>query len=295
MASPQISIVIPTYRRPVILAACLEHLERQTIADRIEAIVVSDGHDPATVAAVTGKQWKVPVTFREIPKSQQAVARNTGVREAKGDLVLFLGDDALLAPGACEAHLRSHRGSQPCAVLGRVDWDPTVGITPVMRWLDASSRQFHGWPFKQLEGAGWQFDYPALEPYAHARVPAAIQHRFTYTINLSVPTDVALAHPFREDLSLYGWEDIAWGLELAKAGIPLHYQPDARALHRHKVELADSLKRMQTLGASLRIVTDLVPDLGRMPSPWKLRGYRLLALLPTMRGRHAKALLEGLR
>jgi len=277
---PALSVVIPTHRRPAILSACLEHLERQSVADRIEAIVVSDGHDPATIDAVTKRTWKIPVTFREIPKAQQGAARNAGVKEAKGGIILFLGDDMLLVPGACKAHLAAHSGHAKIAALGKIEWDPTVGITPVMRWLDST---------------GWQFGFDKLARYAGQRVPEHLQHAFTYASNLSLPTDVARALPFPEGITEYGWEDVVFGMELKKKGVGLLYQPSAKALHRHRIELEDSLKRMRAIGTTAAIFAARDPAFDRIPRSWKLWAYRGLSLLPTMRGRHAKALLEGIR
>ena len=278
--APALSVIIPTHKRPAILTACLEHLERQTVANRLEVVVVSDGHDPATIEAVNGRTWKIPVRFFEIPKSQQVAARNRGTKEASGDLVLFLGDDILLAPGACEAHLEAHARHNNIAVLGRIDWDPTVGITPVMRWL---------------EKTGWQFGFDALEPHAQQRVPEDVQHRYTYASNLSLPTNVARAVPFPEGLTEYGGEDIVFGSELKKLGVGLVYVPSARAAHRHRIELDDSLKRMCAIGKTAAIMAARDPAFDRLPKGWKLLAYRALALLPTMRGKHAKALLDGIK
>lgn len=276
--APALSIVIPTYRRPVILTACLEHLEKQTIAEKLEVIVVSDGHDPATVDAVTKRQWKIPVKFFEIPKSQQGAARNRGVKEATGDIVLFIGDDILLDPLACEVHLDAHEHAN-IAVLGRIDWDPSVGITPTMQWLDHT---------------GWQFAYRMLEQYAGKNVPAELQHRVTYASNLSVPITIARSIPFPENLTEYGWEDVVFGQELKKNGAALVYEPAAHALHHHRIDLEDSLKRMQSIGRTARVMAERDPAFDRIPRGWKLWAYRVLSLLPTMRGKHAKALLEGL-
>lgn len=280
MAPPALSIVIPTHRRAAVLSACLEHLERQTIANRIEVIVVSDGHDPSTIEAVHAKEWKIPVQFFEIPKSQQGAARNAGVRKAAGETVLFINDDIYLAPGACEAHIAAHAAHRRIAVLGRTDWHPSVGVTPVMRWLDRT---------------GWQFGYDALTPYAGQRIPEDIQHRYTYASNLSVPTDVARDVPFPEGLTEYGWEDIVFGMELKKRGIGLAYEPSARAWHWHRITLDDSLKRMRAIGKSAVTMAKRSSEFDRLPKGWKLAAYRVLAFLPTMRGMHAKALLEGIR
>jgi glycosyltransferase involved in cell wall biosynthesis len=282
---PQLSVIIPTHKRASILGQCLDHIERQTVKEQLEVIVVSDGHDDETSHLFVQPTWTVPLQFLEIEKSQQGIARNRGVERASGSLTLFIGDDIFLAPDACEHHIEAQQerpralASLELAVLGFTTWDPAVGVTPVMRWL---------------EKTGWQFGYPLLARHMHALAPANLQHRVTYTSNLSLPTDVARRVPFREDVSLYGWEDVEWGLRLRDAGVRLFYEPDAKALHHHRVTLEESLARMETLGRSVVPLARANPSLDRLPRGAKLLAYRALALLPTMRGTHARAFLQGI-
>jgi glycosyltransferase involved in cell wall biosynthesis len=281
MATPRLSIVIPTHKRADILKKCLLRIEKQTIAKQLEVIVVSDGHDDATEKLCRNSQFSfLNFQFFAIAKAQQGVARNKGVQEASAPLVMFIGDDCFLAPDACERHVAAHNAhTQQIAVLGFTTWDTSLDITPAMKWL---------------EQTGWQFGYNMLIPYRHAFVPKDLQHRFTYTIHISVPSTIARAHPFREDVTLYGWEDILWGQELRDSGISLYYEPDATALHHHHVTLDDSLARIETLGKSLMHITKVAPELDRKPEGLKLLVYKLIALTPTMRGRHYRAFLRGL-
>jgi len=281
MSNASLSVVIPTHKRADRLKQCLSHLEQQTAAGELEVIVVSDGHDTETTLLMGETQWKINVKFFEIEKSQQGIARNRGVEKATAPLTLFIGDDIFLAPDACEKHLAVHRAhsKKPLAVLGFTTWDPGLDITETMRWL---------------EKTGWQFGYNLLTPYRKGFVPKEMQHRFMYTSHISVPTDIAKKFPFHEDVTLYGWEDIVWGQELRDAGVSLYYEPDATALHHHHITLDDSLARIETLGKSLLHLTKIAPDLDRMPRGWKLLAYKILALLPTMRGKHYKAFMRGI-
>jgi len=274
---PSLSIIIPTYQRPDILRECLLRIEAQTIRDQLEVIVVSDGEDARTRSLFADISFPFPLNFSSVPKSQQGVARNRGVERAQAPYVLFIGDDMFLERDACEKHLQSHREGEPRAVLGHVAWDPAVGITPAMQWLDRT---------------GWQFGYKFLSPYAHKEIPSEIQHRFTYTSQISLPLEIARRFPFREDAVLYGWEDIEWGMRLKDAGIPLFYEPDAKALHHHHLSDEDSLKRMETLGRSAVIFQKFKPEMRIVPAGFKLLLYRLAALLPTTGGRHRKAFLR---
>lgn len=299
MPRPLLSVVIPTHKRADILKRCIDHLAAQTIRDKLEVIVVSDGHDEETEDMIKYGTWEIPVVFAEIEKAQQGAARNKGVETASGTYVLFIGDDIFLDPECCERHVKAHescglqatnyevgssRSSQLAArgiaVLGFTTWDPACGVTPVMTWLESS---------------GWQFGYPMIAQYKHQFLPAEIQHKFTYTSNISVPTNVAKDHPFLADIHLYGWEDIEWGHRKKKAGIRVFYEPDAKALHHHHIELADSLKRMETLGMSVHHIEERTPDLRLKPRGMKLLAYHLTALMPTMMGKHRRAFLRGLR
>jgi glycosyltransferase involved in cell wall biosynthesis len=278
---PSLSIIIPTYKRPETLKRCLEHLEAQTVRDELEVIVVSDGHDANTSALFDNKSWQIVIHFFEIEKSQQGKARNTGLKNARAPLVLFLGDDIFLAPDSCQKHLEAHLqnadDSTPVAVLGFTTWDPLCGITETMRWLEKS---------------GWQFGYPQIQQYTQKLLPADIQHRFTYTSNISLPRNIAKTHLFREDVSLYGWEDVEWGMRLKKAGVCLYYEPAAKALHFHHMTLEDSLKRTETLGKSIKSFPHLRD---RYPRGLKRIAYEVASLLPTMAGKHRRAFLRGMR
>ncbi len=281
---PRLSVIIPTYRRAEILAECLRRLECQTIVSDIEVIIVSDGHDEKTSALFAKQTWPMPVRFFEIEKSQQGAARNEGIMHATGEIVLFIGDDAFLEPDACEVHLTVHQSAKtPIAVLGFTTWDSAVGITPVMTWLETS---------------GWQFGYHALNRSlatgAGPFIPPSIQHKFSYTIHISLPLSEAKKNLFRTDVHLYGWEDVEWGMRLKNAGVRLYYEPHAKALHHHRMTLEDSLKRMETLGRSAMEIQKKVPEFDRVPKGWKLLAYRVLSLLPTMSGKHRKAFLIGL-
>jgi GT2 family glycosyltransferase len=282
MARPALSVVIPTHKRGMLLGECLKRLERQTMKERMEVVVVSDGAMDKETQQLAKETFQIPVIFTEVPKSQQGAARNQGVRMANGEIVLFIGDDIVVDENACAAHLEAHRnaGKNPCAVLGFITWDKSLPITPVMRWL---------------ERTGWQFGFPSIARFAHRFVPRDIQHSYTYTSNISVPLDIARTLPFKEGLSLYGWEDVEWGLRLKREGIPLFYEPNAKAEHHHPMTLEDSLKRMETLGRSAVSFQKEEPDLRIVPYGWKLAAYHLLSYIPTLRGRHAKAFLAGIR
>jgi glycosyltransferase involved in cell wall biosynthesis len=93
-----VSVVVPTYRRPALLQRCLDALLAQTLTPAcFEIIVVDDGHDDATrdlVEALSG--WLPQPRLRYLRPATgrgPAVARNCGWRAAAAEVVAFTDDD----------------------------------------------------------------------------------------------------------------------------------------------------------------------------------------------------------
>ena len=278
---PKLSVIIPTHNRPDTLRTCLEHLERQTIADQLEVIVVNDNEKDKETIQIANQDWRISVHCETIAPCQQGAARNRGIALAQSSTVLLLGDDMFLKQDACALHESIHRNrSTPCAVLGEIAWDPNLEVTPVMEWLMIS---------------GWQFGYPKIQKYAGNVLPKSIQPLIAYTSNISLNTEVATRLPFLEDVSLYGWEDIEWGMRLRDAGISIRYEPLAIGYHHHHMILKDSLKRMETLGKAAVQMKEVVPEFDRVPSGWKRIAYEIAARMPGMAGRHRRAFLAGIK
>ena len=89
--SPRISIIIPTYRAEGTIMKCLTALLHQTAAsDSYEIIVVDDGSDDNTCDQV--EKIKNVRLFKQ-QNAGPSAARNFGVNQAQGEIVLFTDDD----------------------------------------------------------------------------------------------------------------------------------------------------------------------------------------------------------
>ena len=97
-----ISIVIPTYNRIKDLSRCLELIRMQDVQQwEIELIIVDDGSSDGTEGMMKEIQQEGCLNLKYIRQNNQgpAVARNIGIREAMGVIIVFIDDDSFVQPG----------------------------------------------------------------------------------------------------------------------------------------------------------------------------------------------------
>jgi glycosyltransferase involved in cell wall biosynthesis len=95
--SPLVSIVIPSYNYDRFLGEAIESALRQTHAP-VEVVVVDDGSTDGSRAVISSFGARIKTVLQDnlgLPS-----ARNSGIREAGGEYLLFLDADDGLLPGA---------------------------------------------------------------------------------------------------------------------------------------------------------------------------------------------------
>lgn len=102
---PQLSFVIPYYKKEKTLAKCLRSLFSQSLKD-IEVIVVFDGKD--LEGEQIAKRFK-KVKLITIPHAGAPAARNAGLALATGEFVSFWDADCYIEPGAAMVWMQAFR------------------------------------------------------------------------------------------------------------------------------------------------------------------------------------------
>ncbi len=100
-STPRFSVIIPCWNQARFLPEAVGSLLRQGIGG-IETIVVNDGSpdDTAAVAAKLAKAHpELSLSLLEQPNLGPAVARNTGIARARGEWIVTLDSDDILADG----------------------------------------------------------------------------------------------------------------------------------------------------------------------------------------------------
>ncbi|WP_426733191.1 glycosyltransferase family 2 protein [Myxococcus faecalis] len=114
---PFFSVVIPTYNRAALLERTLASVFAQEETD-YEVLVVDDGSTDGTLELLAGQGERVRVLRQH--NAGPGVARNAGIREAKGEYVAFLDSDDVWFPWTLATYRKVLREQgMPSVVMGR--------------------------------------------------------------------------------------------------------------------------------------------------------------------------------
>jgi glycosyltransferase involved in cell wall biosynthesis len=113
---PLVSVVIPTIRRAKLVAEAINSVLVQTVRD-FEIIVVIDGQDPETSAALT----LIPDRRLRVIQNQTSLgpgsARNAGAAVARSPWIAFLDDDDAWLPQKLELQLAAAKSHEQRVIV----------------------------------------------------------------------------------------------------------------------------------------------------------------------------------
>lgn len=116
-ATPLVSVIIPTYKRPHLLVRAISSVLNQTYKN-LEVLVVDDysqDDTPSVVRAI--KDPRVRYVRHEVNKGLPAV-RNTGIRTVRGEYIAFLDDDDEWREDKIEKQLLNIKGYDAILCMG---------------------------------------------------------------------------------------------------------------------------------------------------------------------------------
>jgi len=192
----RISVIIATKDRAAYVERALASFQEQQNAPSFEVIVVDNASTDGTktVVEAAARRASHPVRYFYEGEPNRGKARNLGIRNATGYLVLFCDDDVALPPQFLAAHEAAHAASN-LVVNGPILNVPGYEVRPK----------------------------PGAANYSRA---------FLCTCNVSVPRHALEAvGGFDEAFRLYGWEDTELGVRLREAGLRWKFAWDAYLWH----------------------------------------------------------------
>ncbi len=113
---PAVTLIVPTHKRPHLLARNLRSIAAQHPREELQCIVVADEADAETAAVCNALLTPNDIFIRRSPCTP-GESRNSGLLLAEGRYVMFLDDDDLWHPNCLSAMLE-----QPAIQTGRLSY-----------------------------------------------------------------------------------------------------------------------------------------------------------------------------
>jgi len=271
----KISVILCSYNRSQSLSLALESIAASVMpaSDDWCVLIIDNNSQDQTHAAADSFCRRDPAHFRYIFESRQGKsnALNRGIRDAEGDILVFVDDDVTVEPDWLCNLTRPFADPQLAGVGGRI-YLPKNFTAPVWLKLDGT---------ESLGGVLALFDLgPAPIPLTIA--PVGTNMAFRRNI-------FAKYGDFRTDLgpqpgSEIRYEDTEFGGRLLKAGEKLLYVPSAivhHAVAEPRLKQDYYLKYFFNYGRALIRERQERPAIAFIPRPLIGLCNRLFNLLPT--------------
>ncbi|HEY6202685.1 MAG TPA: glycosyltransferase family 2 protein [Candidatus Limnocylindria bacterium] len=202
-------MVVPTYGRRASLGRLLDALAAQQGPADFEVVVVDDGSMDDTRAWLRALRTPYALHVVEQANGGPAAARNRGVVDALGELIIFLDDDVVPAADLIAKHREAHR-----------DWPDRVVTGPMLPPAKWRRPSWIRWEETKLVR---QYDAMAAQRFE-------CTYRQFFTGNASLRRSHFLAAG-GFDTDFRRAEDIELGYRLARRGLRFVFEPSARAWH----------------------------------------------------------------
>ena len=199
MDEPLVSIVIPTYNSEKTLPLCLESIKRQTYRN-IEVIIVDNFSADRTVEIAERYGARIIQV-----RGERALAKNIGLKHARGKYVLFIDSDMELTPRVIEECVKLAE-SNP-RIAGVIIPEKTVGDNYWAKVRDFERSFYAGTPIESprffrkdiaLKAGGFDED---IVFYEEATLPHKIE-KLGYNVRARIYSHI-LHH--EEDFKLTRW------------------------------------------------------------------------------------------
>jgi glycosyltransferase involved in cell wall biosynthesis len=137
MPDTQISAIICTHNRDTYLGAAIDSLLAQDFAAEFEVVVIDNGSSDRTREVVEQRLGDTRVKYFFEPTLGLSVARNTGAKVARAEILAYLDDDAVASTSWLQVLYAAYEHNSQLAIAGgkvTLLWPPDIQPP---QWLSA--------------------------------------------------------------------------------------------------------------------------------------------------------------
>jgi rhamnosyltransferase len=235
-----VSIIIPTKNGSKTLSSLLSKVVSQKDIGEIEIIVVDSGPSDSTISVARGFGAKVI----EIPASSfhHGKTRNLAAREARGEVLVFVNQDAIPLD----------------------DFWLKALVSPFSAYDNVAATYGRQLPSDDCNSANRfrvSWNYGSERIVKNKDIKLSHEHRlyFFSTANCAIMRSIWQRFPFPEDLEIF--EDTSFAKEVIDSGYSIVYEPAACVVHSHNFTPHEIFRRYERMGF-VQMYNKFLPKLG---------------------------------
>ena len=249
-----VSVIIPSYNAESTIELCLQGVYAQHYRGEIEVILIDSSKD--TTAQIVEDKFPRTHLIKMPSKTDPGVARNIGIQNARGDILIFLDADCIPGHNWLKRHIESHK--RPFAAVGG-------SIRNSEKSSCATGYAGYVSEFRQF--------IPELPAGEVDHIP---------TCNISYKKRV-FEHYGSFMGEFYPQEDLVFNYMLTRSGEKILFEPSISVSHVFRVKLKDFFRHQQRIGAVTAQVINLLKIEGYLLLQYKYIAFPLLLFVPAVK------------
>lgn len=253
MTEVSVSIIIPSYNRPTQILDCVMSLAKIDYPPHLlDIIVVDDGSPTPITSTLDGIDIKFPLQVIRQENQGISAARNTGIAQATGDLILFTDDDCRPDAQMINALVSAHKNAPTAMLGGRIENGLPDNIYSTAYQLQVAVTYAY-------------FNRDALDMTTIAGNCMAMPRAILDKVGFFLVMGDGMGAEDREFLDRWRWQ-----------GYLVHYVDSAVIYHFHELTLRKLLRQHWTYGKAAHYYRKMTHERKSEGSPFMLGYYAVI-------------------
>lgn len=228
-SNPMVSFILPVYNSSEYIVKVVDSILQQNY-NPMEIILVDDHSTDNSLDIIRKLEKQHSGIIKMIAHNFNqglAAARNSGIKEAQGDLLIFLDSDISIAADFLSQTIKYYRNDSINGIVGKTYPGDNIKYDKFQKYLyEARRGARHLQSLKQI-------------PY----------HHFLYNMTSVRQSVVKETGFFDEKITTYGGEDTEYAFRMArKFPGSLYFSPDITGFHHHYRSLNETLDLYKKYG-----------------------------------------------
>jgi glycosyltransferase involved in cell wall biosynthesis len=231
-----ISVIIPVYNRPDEIEEMLESLSKQTY-NNFEVVIVEDGSTIPCKDIALSYSDKLHISYYFKENEKPAIARNFGMKHAKGNYFIFFDSDCIVPPHYMET---IHR-------------ELNINYTDAFGGPDKANESF------SLTQKAINYAMTSFLTTGGIRGAEKIDKYYPRSFNMGISKKIFDNTTGFPITTMHPGEDMVFSIEIIERGFTTRLIPQAYVYHKRRTSLGKFYKQVYRFGKTRYIISRFYP------------------------------------